>query len=97
MGGPRGSRPVIAGRRGRCAEEGDDPDAWARAVSGGAGRARLQAEQGERATRDAGLGRHGLARWIRMEGFGCWAELVLVWVGFLIYFFSFFYSNSNKV
>ena len=25
---------MIAGMRGRCAEEGDDPDAWARAVSG---------------------------------------------------------------
>ena len=24
MGGPRGSRPVISGRRGRCTEEGDD-------------------------------------------------------------------------
>ena len=24
MGGPRGLRPVISGRRGRCAEEGDD-------------------------------------------------------------------------
>ena len=41
MEGPRGSRPVIAGRRGRCAEEGDDPDAWARAVRGGVGRARV--------------------------------------------------------
>ena len=69
----------------------------------GAVRARLQAEQGERAARrgtgpkDAGageagglrgraaacwvvrvgLGRRGLARWVRMVGFGCWAEAKL--------------------
>ena len=41
MGGPRGLRPVISGRRGRCAEEGDGPGAWARPGSErGTGRGR---------------------------------------------------------
>ena len=54
-----------------------------------------------------GLRGRAAACWVDEEGSGRrewaaelvmgWAELVLVWVGFLIYFFSFFYSNSNKV
>ena len=51
------------------------------------------AERGWAAERAQGKGRREWAAELVMG----WAELVLVWVGFLIYFFSFFYSNSNKV
>ena len=58
MGGPRGSRPVISGRRGRCAEEGDDLQ-----VGQGCQRPkrarRVRAERGSGADKWGRLVRHG--------------------------------------
>ena len=61
MGGPQGSRPVISGRRGRCAEERDDLQ-----VGQGCQRSkrarRVRAERGSGADKWGRLVRHGGTR-----------------------------------
>jgi len=109
MGGPRGLRPVISGRRGHCAEEGDDLQVGqgsqpgcsaARRGAGGWGQARSEPRRYGSVRRVRGeratLGRAGSGRG---EGLGWWASGMGFGLGqvcFLLFPSSFLFLKQTK-